>query len=156
MKRSTRYIGFGSGTLLACIASFGGGLIAQESIEGGLFRSSAGGTSLEVLFDGTSRGVPVDIGIITFPAGTNSGDHQHTQTEVFFVLEGSLEHVVNGESTILEPGMLGHVTPPDFVNHITDGSGGPTRALVIWAPAGGASGIASRWERVSRDAEDSP
>ena len=155
MRRRTRYIVFGAATGLACAVSFGAGLIAQESLEGSVFRSPVGGTSLEVLFDGASRDVPVDVGVITFPAGTNSGDHQHDQTEIFFVLEGSLEHVVNGESTILEPGMLGQVQPPDFVNHVTAANGSPTRAVVIWAPAGGVARIASRWDRVGRDAETS-
>jgi quercetin dioxygenase-like cupin family protein len=155
MKRRTRYIVFGGAVVMACAASFGAGLIAQESLEGGRFQSSPGGTSLEVLYDGAARDVPVDVGILTFPAGTNSGDHQHAQTELFFVLEGALEHVVNGESTILGPGMFGFVEPPDFVNHITDADGPPTRALVIWAPSGAAAGLAGRWDRVSRDDERS-
>ncbi len=151
MKRRTRYMVFGGAIVMACAASFGAGLIAQESLEGGVFQSSPGGTSLEVLYDGAGRDVPVDVGILTFPAGTNSGNHQHAQTEIFFVLEGALEHVVNGESTILGPGMFGYVEPPDFVNHITEANGSPTRALVIWAPAGAAAGLAGRWDRVSQD-----
>jgi quercetin dioxygenase-like cupin family protein len=101
-----------------------------------------------VLFHGEARDVPVDIGILTFPEGTNTGGHQHPQTEIFYVVEGQLEHVVNGESTFLDPGELGFVSPPDFVNHVTADGIGPTRALVIWAPAGNAGSIASRWERV--------
>jgi len=154
MRNATRYTLFGVGVLTVSAASFGAGLRAsesQESIEGGLFQSSPGGATLEVLFHGEARDVPVDVGILTFPPGTNSGDHQHPQTEIFYVLDGALEHVVNGESTILGPGMLGFVKPPDFVNHITSPDGGPTRTLVMWAPAGNAASLASRWERVNRD-----
>ena len=152
MKRVTRYAGIGIGVLAACGASFVAGLNAhpaQESIEGVTFSSGPGGLTLHVLYHGEARDVPVDIGILTFPEGTNTGDHQHPQTEIFFVLDGQLEHVVNGESTILDPGELGSVSPPDFVNHVTADGIGATRALVIWAPAGNAGSIASRWQRAS-------
>ena len=49
-------------------------------------------------------------------------------TEIFYVLEGELEHVVNGESHTLMPGMLGYVKPPDRVNHIVAPDGSPTGA----------------------------
>jgi hypothetical protein len=151
MNNATRYTLLGVAALAISALSFGAGLLAsesQESIEGGVFESSPGGATLEVLFHGEARDVPVDVGILTFPAGTNSGDHQHPATEIFYILEGALEHVVNGESTILEPGMLGFVSPPDFVNHITDPNGGPTRAMVLWAPAGNAASLADRWNRI--------
>ncbi|MGI9628245.1 MAG: cupin domain-containing protein [Longimicrobiales bacterium] len=148
MKRGMGYLVLTVIAGAACVASFKAGLDAQENLEGARFQSSAGGLGLEVLFDGERRDVPVDVAVITFPPGTNSGDHQHPQTEIFYVLEGALEHVVNGESTILTPGMVGHVKPPDFVNHITEPGGESTRAVVLWAPAGGASRIASRWERL--------
>ena len=74
--------------------------------------------------------------LLTFPPGTNSGDHSHGVTEIFYVLEGTLEHVVNGESYILTEGMLGYVKPPDMVKHVVDANGPPARTLVIWAPGG--------------------
>jgi quercetin dioxygenase-like cupin family protein len=143
-----RYLALGAAMLVACALSFGAGTLAQEmSLEGSTYEGG-GGTRLEVLFDGPYRDVGVDVGVITFPPGTNSGEHPHGVTEIFYVLEGRLEHVVNGESTILEPGMLGHVKPPDLVNHITDPDGPPTRALVMWAPGGEAARITSRWRRI--------
>ena len=148
MKQSTRYIVLGAAVTVACASSYGVGLIAQQSLEGGVFESRPGGTQVEVLFDGGSRGVGVDVGVITFPAGNNSGNHEHPQTEIFYMLDGELEHVVNGEREILEPGMLGHVKPPNLVNHITDPNGSSTRAVVIWAPSGGVARIASRWNRL--------
>jgi quercetin dioxygenase-like cupin family protein len=157
MKSATRTVVAAVAVLAACTASFVAGLRAQgpqESIEGGRFQSGPGGLTLDVLFHGEAREVPVDIGILTFPEGTNTGDHQHPQTEIFYVVEGQLEHVVNGESTILDPGELGFVSPPDLVNHVTAAGIGPTRALVIWAPAGNAGSIASRWERVSGGDDD--
>ena len=56
MKQSTVYIVSGAAAIIACGASFGAGLIAQQSLEGGLFESRPGGTKVEVLFDGGSRG----------------------------------------------------------------------------------------------------
>ncbi len=46
MTRSTHHIVLGGAIVLACAASFGAGLIAQESLEGGVVQSSAGGTTL--------------------------------------------------------------------------------------------------------------
>ena len=69
-------------------------------------------------------------------------------TEIFYVLEGELEHVVNGESHTLMPGMLAYVKPPDRVNHIVAPDGSPARALVIWAPGGEAARIGANWNRV--------
>jgi quercetin dioxygenase-like cupin family protein len=127
--------------------SFAAGLVAQSTSNGPMFESAAG-ARLEVLFDGPSMGAPVDVGVLTFPPGTDSGNHPHGVTEIFYVLEGELEHVVNGESHLLTPGMLGHVSPPDLVNHRVDPNGESARAVVIWAPGGEAERISGNWTRV--------
>ena len=138
---------FGLVLVMACAFSFAAGLGAQSAIEGRAYES-AGGTHIKVLFDGPRQDAPVDVAEITFPPGTNSGNHPHGVTEIFYMLEGELEHVVNGESQILSPGMLGHVSPPDVVNHVVSADGPAARALVIWAPGGEAARITSRWKRV--------
>ena len=110
---------------------------------------SAGGTELELLLSESNLGGgEVQIGVITWPPGANSGNHPHGATEVFYVLEGELEHVVDGVSEILGPGDLGFVRPPSEVNHITSPDGGPVRALVIWAPGGEGTRIAGNWRRI--------
>ena len=73
---------------LSSVLSFGAEVIAQ----------SASG--------GPSQGTPIDVGVMTFPPGTNSSEHPHGVTEIFYVLEGELEHIVNGDSHMLTPGML--------------------------------------------------
>ena len=109
---------------------------------------SAGGTELELLLSESNLGGgEVQIGLITWPPGANSGNHPHGATEVFYVLEGELEHVVDGVSEILGPGDLGFVRPPSEVNHITSPDGGLVRALVIWAPGGEGTRIVGNWER---------
>ena len=149
-SRFARRTAGGVGIAVACVLSFTAGTrvapAPQESVEGMTFAN--GDLSVEVLFDGLARGVPVDIGLMTFPPGLVAGDHQHEQTEIFYVLEGELHHVVNGDTTVLSPGELGHVTPPDFVAHITPEDGGEMRALVMWSPAGGAARYGRIWERV--------
>ena len=133
--------------IVASVISFRAGVVTQSSTGGSVFEST-GGTRLRVLFDGPSQGSPVDVGVINFPPGTDSGEHPHGVTEIFYVLEGELEHVVNGDSYTLSPGMLGHVNPPDLVNHKVAPDGLPVRALVIWAPGGEAARIGSNWNRV--------
>ena len=145
--RCRRYAWFGVLLIGVSVISFGAGVVAQSSADGATFES-AGGSRLTVLFDGPSQGSPVDVGVITFPPGTDSGEHAHGVTEIFYVLEGALEHVVNGDSHTLAPGMLGSVKPPDRVNHRVAPNGPPARALVIWAPGGEAERIGANWNRV--------
>ena len=134
--------------VVACVVSFGAGMLAQSATNVMSYQSGPGGSRLEVLFDGPTMGADVDVARLTFPPGTNSGGHKHGVTEIFYVLEGTLEHVVNGESHILTKGMLGYVKPPDTVNHIVDANGPPAETLVIWAPGGEAARLASRWQPI--------
>jgi quercetin dioxygenase-like cupin family protein len=138
---------FGVLLALACAMSFGAGMLAQSAADGPTYRAQ-GGSVLEILFDGASLDAPVDVAELTFPPGTDSGDHKHGVTEIFYVLEGELEHIVNGRSHLLKPGMLGFVQPPDAVRHKTAAGGPPARTLVVWAPGGEAARLASRWEKV--------
>ena len=140
-----RYLAY---AVVACVVSFGAGMLAQSATNVMSYQSGPDGSRLDVLFDGPTMGADVDVARLTFPPGTNSGGHKHGVTEIFYVLEGTLEHVVNGESHILTKGMLGYVKPPDTVNHIVDPNGPPAEALVIWAPGGEAARLASRWQRI--------
>lgn len=113
----------------------------------GAVYQSASGTKLRILMEQEMfRGTEIEIGELTFAPNTDTGDHVHGATETFYVLEGELGHVVNGERLTLKPGMVGTVRPPDQVRHTTGPAG--ARALVIWAPAGEAARIASRWKRL--------
>ncbi len=81
-------------------------------------------------------GDEVELAEITFPPGSDpSRGHVHGSTEIFYVLDGVLDHEVNGKSHRLEPGGVGIVRPGDQVIHRVL-SDGPVRALVIWAPGG--------------------
>jgi len=145
-----RGVVLGLAVVVACGGSFVAGLLAQtpqSALVGRVFENGTG-TRLRVLFDGPRQNGEVDVAEITFPAGSNSGDHAHGETEIFYMLEGTLQHVVNGETHVLTPGMLGFVNPPDLVNHVVEPGGPDARALVIWAPGGFAARLTSRWRRV--------
>ncbi len=75
-----------------------------------------------------SRGV--EVAEIFFPPGFKGATHPH-ELEVLYVVEGELDHIVNGESHILKPGMVGIVREPDLVVHRTNSVEG-VRAIVIW------------------------
>ncbi|MEY2880943.1 MAG: hypothetical protein RLZZ15_3323 [Verrucomicrobiota bacterium] len=114
---------------------------------GDVFQNPAG-NRLRILFDEAAYGgTELELAEITFVPNGDSGEHVHGATETFYVLEGELEHVVNGKSVKLTAGMIGTVRPPDKVRHKTGPAG--ARALVIWAPAGEAARIAARWQRVA-------
>ncbi len=122
---------------------------APAPVVRGAVYQSASGTKLRILMDQEMmRGTELEIGEITFAPNTDSGDHVHGATETFYVLEGELEHVVNGQSIKLTAGMIGTVRPPDKVRHKTGPKG--ARALVIWAPVGEAARITSRWKRIDQ------
>jgi quercetin dioxygenase-like cupin family protein len=126
--------------LALCFASAAG---AQEK-QGTTYRSPSG-TTLRLVLDSTNVGKEVSVGEITFPPNSDSGDHQHGAIEIFYVLSGELEHVVNGTSQILKPGMVGYVKPPDKIRHKTGPAG--AKAIVMWVPGVEGSRIASRWTK---------
>ena len=118
------------------------------SLSGSVYESPSSGTRIRMLLEEANLGgKEVEIGEITFPPGVNSGEHLHGATEIFYMLSGELEHVVDGKSHLLKPGMLGFVRPPAKVNHIVSGKE-PTKALVIWAPGGEAHRIVDRWKKI--------
>ena len=110
------------------------------------FVSPNGATELKVLLDKENfGGSEIDVGEMTMPAGLDSGEHAHQAIEIFYILSGELEHVVNGKSELLKPGMVGYVRPPDKVRHRVPGAA-PVKTLVIWTPGGEASRITGRWK----------
>jgi quercetin dioxygenase-like cupin family protein len=125
-----------------CLATTGG---AQSDKQGVLYRSQ-GGTTLRLLLDESNVGPEVTIGEITFPANLDSGEHTHDAIEMFYIVSGELEHVVNGRSQILKPGMAGFVRPPDKVRHKV-GAAGPAKAVVVWVPGAEGKKIAARWTK---------
>ncbi|MGH9337896.1 MAG: cupin domain-containing protein, partial [Vicinamibacteria bacterium] len=118
------------------------------SLTGEVYESPTSGTRIRLLLEEKNLGGnEIEIGEITFPPGVNSGEHLHGATEIFYILSGELEHVVDGKSHLLEPGMLGFVRPPAKVNHVVPGDE-PVKALVIWAPGGEAHRIVDQWKKV--------
>jgi quercetin dioxygenase-like cupin family protein len=116
----------------------------SEKLQGTTYRSP-GGTTLRLMLDESNVGAEVTLGEMIFPANSDSGDHKHGATEIFYVVSGELEHVVNGKSEILKPGMSGFVKPPDSVRHKTGPAG--AKVVVVWVPGDEGKKIASRWKR---------
>ncbi len=91
---------------------------------------------IKVLVEAANLGSSdVEVGEITFAPGSKSSGHRHGSIEIFYVVDGTLDHIVNGESHPLSPGMVGMVHPSDTVTHEVIGDE-PVRAVVIWAPGG--------------------
>lgn len=100
------------------------------------------GFAIEMLVEASNLGSSeVEVGRVTFPAGSRGGAHLHGSIEIFYVLSGVMEHVVNGEAHRIEPGDVAIVKPGDRVEHRVL-SDEPVEALVIWAPGGEAERIA--------------
>lgn len=129
------------GVLVACAATTA---TAQAGKAGETYRSP-GGSTLTLFLDDSNVGPEVSIGELTFPPNTDSGEHAHGAIEMFYVLSGELEHVVNGKSYILTAGMTGYVRPPDKIRHKTGAAG--AKVIVIWVPGDEAKKIAARWKK---------
>jgi quercetin dioxygenase-like cupin family protein len=127
--------------LAVCLA---GEAAAQTEKQGVTYRSP-GGSTLRLILDDTNIGGEISVGELTFPPNTDSGDHAHGAIEILYVLSGELEHVVNGKSVILKPGMAGYVKPPDKIRHKTGPAG--AKVLVMWVPGAEANKIVSRWTK---------
>jgi len=54
-------------------------------------------------------GSELEIGEIVFPTGSRGGGHRHGSMEIFYILSGELDHIVNGVSHPLSKGMVGIV-----------------------------------------------
>ncbi len=126
----------------------------------GYARSSTGvrevtlgsGTIIKMLLDASNLGSDeIEVGEINFPTlSSPTAGHRHGATEIFYVIEGVLGHVVNGVEYRLEPGMVGVVKPADEVMHRVLEA--PVRAVVIWVPGGEGNRVqpADRWRALSR------
>ena len=82
-----------------------------------------------------------------WPANYSSAEHSHATIEVIYVLSGEYQHVLNGQTQVLGPGMVGFVKPGDKVRHTT-GPKGPAKALLISVP--GDEGLVERFRQRAR------
>ena len=120
------------------------GAAQSEKLQGVTYKSP-GGTTLRLMLDESNVGPEVTLGEIVFPPNSDSQDHKHGATEMFYIVSGELEHIVNGKSQILKPGMAGYVKVPDSVRHKTGPAG--AKAVVVWVPGDEGKKIAARWKR---------
>ncbi len=82
---------------------------------------------------------------IFFPPGYEGTSHFH-ELEILYIIEGKLGHIVNGESHVLTPGMVGIVRYPQEVIHKTLSEDG-VRVLVIWPLGNEVKGLQGMKER---------
>ena len=114
-------------------------IVYEKATQGTRWLESANSDlTIKILVEASNLGsAEVEIGEITFPPGppVPGEGHLHGSIEIFYILSGELDHIVNGESHVLTPGMVGIVRPGDRVKHQVNSST-PVKALVIWAPGG--------------------
>ena len=142
--------------LLALLAGMAGVPIQAQDTTA-YRRSSAGtrilendaGTSIKVLVESGVLGhTGLEIAEATLPVGGGAGpaSHRHGSTEILYVVSGELDHVVNGETHRLTPGMIGIVKPSDTVIHRVVGQT-PVKVLLIWSPGGEVDRLAQRFRQ---------
>ena len=92
--------------ILAGLLVFSASTAAAQAGKPGDTYRSPGGATLKLFLDDSNVGPEVSIGELTFPPNADSGDHTHGAIEMFYVLSGELEHVVNGKSYVLSARIL--------------------------------------------------
>ena len=97
---------------------------------------------IDVLVDASNlTSNAVELAEITFyedssvAAPEEGGPHTHDSTEIFYVLEGELIHIVGDQKFVVRKGEVGIVGSGDVVRHGLE-TDAPVRALVIWVPGG--------------------
>ncbi len=97
---------------------------------------------IDVFVDASNLGSDaIEVAEITFyensavAAPEEGGPHTHDSTEIFYVLEGELIHIVGDQKYVVREGEVGIVGSGDVVRHGLE-SDVPVRALVIWVPGG--------------------
>lgn len=136
--------GFTMRVAASCISLFlGGAVSAEEPEENAAYEFSSKGTRqfefgpetdpvhVKVLVEKANLGSDgAEIIEIEFPPGYESRPHFH-ELEILYVVEGELEHIVDGESSSLKPGMIGIVRYPNEVIHKAHQEYG-AKVLVVW------------------------
>ena len=123
----------------------------QAGTAGTRILEGRGGFTIKMLVEEANLGgSELEIGEIVFPAGSRGGGHRHGSMEIFYILSGELDHIVNGLSHPLSKGMVGIVRIGDTVVHSVT-SDEPVHALVIWTPGGEAGRISGNLTEHSID-----
>jgi quercetin dioxygenase-like cupin family protein len=130
-----------SAAMLVCVAATA---TAQADQRPATYKSPSGAT-LRLLLDDSNVGPEATVAELTFPPNADSGEHVHGSIEMFYVLSGEYEHIVNGKSQILKPGMVGYVKAPDKVRHKTGPAG--AKVIVMWVPGDEVKRIVARWTK---------
>ena len=130
-----------SAAMLVCVATTA---TAQADQRPATYKSPSGAT-LRLLLDDSNVGPEATVAELTFPPNADSGEHVHGSIEMFYVLSGEYEHIVNGKSQILKPGMVGYVKAPDKVRHKTGPAG--AKVIVMWVPGDEVKRIVARWTK---------
>jgi mannose-6-phosphate isomerase-like protein (cupin superfamily) len=106
------------------------------------------GTSIK-LVGGETGAAKVDVHINLLNEDSGPGEiHYHAHAEnVYVVLEGTLEVVIEGEQHLLGPGEVGWIAPGVVHTAGNAGLGGITRILEIYAPAGADFHALPDWPR---------
>jgi quercetin dioxygenase-like cupin family protein len=107
------------------------------------------GTSIRILVERSVLGDSgIEVAEATLPVGAGAGpaSHRHGVNEIIYVISGELDHVVNGETHRLTPGMVGIVKPADMVIHRVVGQS-PVKVLLIWSPGGEVERLAQRFRQ---------
>jgi len=81
------------------------------------------------------RGPNIDFGVVRLLPGEDFPDHYHNKIEEnFFILEGEIDFLINGEIKYhAKPGDLIHISPPE-THYLKNNGNVPAKAIFVKAP----------------------
>jgi quercetin dioxygenase-like cupin family protein len=81
------------------------------------------------------RGLKVDFGVVKLLPGEDFADHYHNEVEEnFFILEGEIDFLINGEIKYhAKHGDLVHIPPPE-THYLKNNGTIPAKAIFVKAP----------------------
>lgn len=77
-----------------------------------------GGPEYSTVFGGCVEGERMIVALMRMPAGTGSQPHTHPNEQWVYILEGTMDSVVDGKRQLVTPGGVIYI-PADVVHHAT-------------------------------------
>lgn len=96
-----------------------------------------GGPEYSTVFGGVIEGDRIIVGLMRMPAGTGSVPHSHPNEQWVYILEGTMDSVVDGQQQLVTPGRVIYI-PANTIHHAT---ATPDKDVVFFTVKDGSYGL---------------
>ena len=96
-----------------------------------------GGPEYSTVFGGVVEGERIIVGLMRMPAGTGSVPHSHPNEQWVYILDGTMDSVVDGQRQLVPPGGVIYI-PANIIHHAT---ATPDKDVVFFTAKDGSYGL---------------